>query len=346
METANPPKEDRKRHATAAANQPQPLTQDGERPQKKFYRQRAHCNPLSHNDSFSYPIRPENMDWTVDHYPHYQQTNKSSSSNHHHCQPTILDVGCGFGGLTMALGDLYAASNETESKSNNDSNATSDTSSSSPPIFPKAFVLGLEIRAKVTEYVRLRIAAARSHHNTHHHVSVLRTNAQKFLPHLVRPHSLEKLFFCFADPHFKRKNHARRIISDRLLTEYAHFLQYNIGKLYAITDVYELHCWQVQKCEAHPLFQRVVVVNDNDKNKNDHYTDDDDPCIAAMVTQTEEGQKVDRNGGQKYFMVYRRISWEQEQALQATAVDHFWDRPAMPFKMQEKDDDRNDDDKP
>ncbi len=29
-----------------------PITWDGDMPQKHFYRQRAHCNPLSFNDSF------------------------------------------------------------------------------------------------------------------------------------------------------------------------------------------------------------------------------------------------------------------------------------------------------
>jgi tRNA (guanine-N7-)-methyltransferase len=45
----------------------------------------------------------------------------------------IVDVGCGFGGLTVALAGL----------------------------FPDKLVVGMEIRAKVCEYVRLRIQALR-----------------------------------------------------------------------------------------------------------------------------------------------------------------------------------------
>ena len=41
-----------------------------QQPQKKFYRSRAHCNPLSHNDGFRYPLSPAHMDWTS-HYPNY-----------------------------------------------------------------------------------------------------------------------------------------------------------------------------------------------------------------------------------------------------------------------------------
>uniref|UniRef100_A0A7S2V9X7 tRNA (guanine-N(7)-)-methyltransferase n=1 Tax=Entomoneis paludosa TaxID=265537 RepID=A0A7S2V9X7_9STRA len=295
-----------------AAKQQQPLTKEGERPQKKFYRQRAHCNPLSHNDAFEYPIRPNLIDWTEEHYPHFANDSNDGSDNPTNqiakCQPTVLDVGCGFGGLTMALGHLL----------------------------PKdTFILGMEIRAKVAEYVRLRIVAARSgtpdeNHGqdehvvtssvpcTHHNVSVLRTNSQKFLPNYFAKHSLEKLFFCFPDPHFKRKNHPRRIISDRLLAEYAYLLQPGTGKLYCITDVLELHQWHVAKCDAHPLLQRLSP----DEEK-------DDPCIEAMQKETEEGQKVARNKGSKYHAVYRRIDTDVEERLlhQVTADNFFGNSP-------------------
>ncbi|GAX25064.1 tRNA (guanine-N7-)-methyltransferase [Fistulifera solaris] len=235
------------------------ITPEGERPQKKFYRQRAHCNPLSHNDSFAYPIRPDLMDWTIDHYPGLQGN----------VAPTVLDIGCGFGGLTMALGKILP---------------------------PEARILGMEIRAKVTEYVRLRIVAARKEGPLYQNCSVLRTNSMKFLPNFFAAASLDKLFFCFPDPHFKRKNHPRRIVSERLLSEYAHVLKPTIGRLYCITDVEELHQWHVAKCDAHPLFRRLTVKEEAN-----------DPCIEAMIHETEEGKKVARQGGKKYHAVYERI---------------------------------------
>lgn len=235
------------------------ITQDGEKPQKKFYRQRAHCNPLSHNSSFEYPQRPDLIDWTEENYP---ELPKGS-------HPTVLDIGCGFGGLTMALAVLL----------------------------PSEVILGAEIRAKVTEYVRLRIVAARKEHpESYQNCSVLRTNMMKFLPNFFAKESVHKMFFCFPDPHFKRKNHQRRIISERLLAEYAYVLKPDIGRLYCITDVQELHDWHVKVCDAHPLFQRVP---DDEAAK--------DPCVAAMTNETEEGQKVSRNGGQKFKVVYRRV---------------------------------------
>jgi tRNA (guanine-N7-)-methyltransferase len=152
-----------------------PLTEDGQHPQKKYYRSRAHCNPLSHNDAFDYPLHPSRMDWSLL-YPGVKD-------------PVVrfLDVGCGFGGLTVALSAL----------------------------FPDKVVLALEIRAKVCEFVRLRIEEMRKESPSRgQNAACLKTNAMKYLPHFFTKGQLEKIFFCFPDPHFKAKNHRRRIISE------------------------------------------------------------------------------------------------------------------------------------
>jgi len=259
-----------------------PITAEGERPQKKFYRQRAHCNPLSHNDSFIYPHFPQCMDWCSEHYPRLAKGTA----------PTVLDIGCGFGGLTLALAQLL----------------------------PNSVILGMEIRAKVTEYVRLRIAAKRKEYDEgsqFQNCSVLRTNTMKFLPNFFAKASIEKLFFCFPDPHFKRKNHGRRIISERLLTEYAYVLRPK-GRLYCITDVKELHEWHVSACDAHPMFHRL---------SNDAVVKDD-PCVKAMMNETEEGQKVSRQGGdnkkgEKYYAVYERMEPDDPEVLKVDASNFF-----------------------
>jgi len=35
--------------------------------------------------------------------------------------------------------------------------------------------------------------------------------------------------------------------------------------------------------------------------------DDNDPCIQVMVNKTEEGQKVERNQGSKYWVIFERV---------------------------------------
>ena len=91
----------------------------------------------------------------------------------------FLDVGCGFGGLLISLA----------------------------PLFPEKLILGAEIREQVTNYVGQRIHALRHEEpGKWGNVSVLRTNTMKYLVNYCRKASLEKMFFCFPDPHFKRKN--------------------------------------------------------------------------------------------------------------------------------------------
>ena len=91
-------------------------------PQKKFFRSRAHCNPLSNNDGFEYPVAPEASDAWAEVFPAH---GRDAGALVRH-----LDVGCGFGGLSVALARL------------------------SPEL-----TLALEIRPKVCEFVRQRIEA-------------------------------------------------------------------------------------------------------------------------------------------------------------------------------------------
>lgn len=81
-------------------------------PKKKFFRTRAHCNPLSHNDGFAYPVSSDKFDWSS-YYPNLKEEDRLVRH---------LDIGMGFGGLTISLAEL----------------------------FPDKPVLGMEIRAKVS----------------------------------------------------------------------------------------------------------------------------------------------------------------------------------------------------
>lgn len=268
-------------------NKKNAITPDGEMPQKRFYRSRAHCNPLSHNDTFEYPTTPDLLDWSTDHYPNFlceQNSTKSVNQEKSTPVPTVLDIGCGFGGLTTALST----------------------------ILPNELILGLEIRAKVTEYVRLRILALRKENpGQYENCSVLRSNTMKSMPHFFRKKSLEKIFFCFPDPHFKKKNHSRRIVSESLLSEYAYFLK-DGGRVYTITDVEDLHNWHLKHCRAHPMFREL---NDEDL--------DGDPCVQAMYDETEEGKKVARAGTKKYYAVFEKINYEQLK--QKVTAENFWE---------------------
>ena len=66
-------------------------------PQKRYYRQRAHSNPLAHH-TFDYPTRPTNQVWD-EKYP--QRGDR---------EVEILDIGCGYGGLLIQLSKHFPKS--------------------------------------------------------------------------------------------------------------------------------------------------------------------------------------------------------------------------------------------
>lgn len=102
------------------------------------------------------------------------------------------------------------------------------------------------------------------------------------------------MFFCFADPHFKKQNNRKRIINSALLSDYAYVLRPG-GLLYTVTDVSELHQWQTAKLDEHPMFEKVEVRRDRAIGDKALYQDADeqdedefvDPCIAIMRKKTD-----------------------------------------------------------
>jgi tRNA (guanine-N7-)-methyltransferase len=118
----------------------------------------------------------------------------------------------------------------------------------------------------------------------------------KHLPNHFGKGQLQKIFFTFPDPHFKKSNHRRRIVSPTLLAEYAYVLAEG-GMAYTITDVQELHEWMVAHFSAHPLFVRV----------SDPARLAADPCVDLITNATEESKKVAAHGGNKYLAVFERV---------------------------------------
>jgi hypothetical protein len=125
-------------------------------------------------------------------------------------------------------------------------------------------------------------------------VDVIQTNTMKYVPQFFFKGQLEKMMFCFPDPHFKKNTHRRRIISADMNAEYAYCLREG-GLVYIVTDVLELHEWMVRYLEEHPLFDRLTAEEEAA-----------DPVVPFIRTRTDESIKVERNQGQKYSAVYRR----------------------------------------
>ena len=116
----------------------------------------------------------------------------------------------------------------------------------------------MEIRGKVSNFVADKTKALRinSDFKKYGNVGVARTNSMKSLHNFILPNTIENIFICFADPHFKAKTKRRRIINDSLLSDYAYCLKPG-GLIYAVTDVEDLHIWQLEKLSNHPMFELV-----------------------------------------------------------------------------------------
>ncbi|PHH68303.1 hypothetical protein CDD80_7614 [Ophiocordyceps camponoti-rufipedis] len=158
-------------------------------------------------------------------------------------------------------------------------------------------LIGMEIRASVTEFVQERIWALREQSNgkQYQNVACLRANSMKFLPNFFAKAQLSKIFICFPDPHFKTRKHKARIVSTTLNSEYAFVLRPG-GIVYTITDVEALHEWMVRHFDGHAAFERV---SDDEERA--------DECVGVMMSETEEGKKVERNKGHKFVALFRRL---------------------------------------
>ncbi|KAG4078131.1 hypothetical protein HA402_002182 [Bradysia odoriphaga] len=204
----------------------------------------------------SSPSHPSQFDWKAL-YPNIGEN-----------KVEFADIGCGYGGFLVTLGEL----------------------------FPDKYAIGMEIRVKVSDYVIDRIVALRQlHPDNYGNIACLRTNAMKYLPNFFEKNQLSKMFFMYPDPHFKRSKHKWRIINQALLTEYSYVLRPG-GLIYTITDVKDLHEWIVKHMEEHPLYVRL---GDEELEI--------DPVVEKLYETSEEGIKVTRNKGDKFVAVYRRL---------------------------------------
>ena len=239
---------------------------------------RAHANPNALSD-IAPPNYPEEFNWS-EYYPSWFP----ESADGQKPEVTIADIGCGFGGLLHTLS----------------------------PMFPEKLIVGIEIRPSVVSIVENTIEEAREKHkmveakgadgspipSPYNNIAVLRSNMMKYVPNYFRKGQLEKMFFLFPDPHFKRSKYRLRIINPIFLDYYAYAIREG-GILYTITDVKDLHVWMKQHLDEHPLFERIP---DEEMAS--------DPCFDAIHMGTHEGQKVTRNHGDKWPACYRRIAYK------------------------------------
>ena len=227
----------------------------------RYHGVRPHNNPLADNRYPNTPFKPSDVDWTA-HFPILSQPEFADK------KIRFVDVGCGYGGLSRALGLLH----------------------------PEELVLGIEIRLPVVEHVLDKLNTLRAANPGQYlNVSCERANAMRYLPAYFEKGQITKMFFLFPDPHWKKRKHRWRIISPTLLAEYA-FVIAEGGLLYTITDVLDLHVWMVKHLSAHPLFERISEEEV-----------EADPVVPLVCNSSEESNLVRRKQNDKHLAIFRRI---------------------------------------
>jgi tRNA (guanine-N7-)-methyltransferase len=231
-------------------------------------RTRPHRNPLAENDD-DHPDCPEEM----------RERAQSMYPDALGQSVEFLDVGCAFGGMLFSLAQMY----------------------------PKTLMLGLEIRPKVVDYaqkktIAFRGGAARADGATHEFKNLWfePLNVMKFGSNCFDKGQLSKIFFCYPDPHWKRKNIRRRIISPGLVQEYAFWLRLG-GLIYTVSDVEELETWMIACLDACPLFRRL---SDEEISTVDGNHDE---VLKIVVDSSEDAQRTARKGLKKNYAVHVRI---------------------------------------
>ncbi|VDM26115.1 unnamed protein product [Hydatigera taeniaeformis] len=159
--------------------------------------------------------------------------------------------------------------------------------------------------------MKSKISALRqSRPGSFQNIACIRTNAMKYLPNFFKKGQLEKMFFLYPDPHFKRHKHKWRIISLALLTVYAYVLRPG-GRIYAMTDVPELAEWMEEKMEAHPLFRRCYQLSlpiNVEPSESLESAKAEDAVVGLLASGvTEEAQKATRDGRGATISVFERI---------------------------------------
>ena len=219
------------------------------------FRARAHSNP--YNDGlFNPPQDPSKL-------PFDQLFQDPISKTVDWC-----DIGCGYGGLLASLA----------------------------PEFPEKTMIGLEIRDRVADFCRQRVLQMREEYKGEYgNIAFERTNVMKYLPNYFGKASLEKMFFCYPDPHFKKRKNRQRIITTQLLAEYAYVMKEG-GVAYIVTDVEELFHWMVERFQKHPLFKR--------RSDEEHAAD---KVTAFVRDMTDEAQRVEKKNSSKFDASFMRI---------------------------------------
>ena len=176
-------------------------------------RSRKHVSPNHYLPKDRIRIEP-------DYYPPLRQRIDWSECFHNVQAPQYLDIGCGMGRFLI------------------------ETAIAEPSVN----ILGIEVREYAVEWIRGVIENERPKgilNNAH----ALWYSVANGLP-FIADASIEKIFYFFPDPWFKKRHHYRRAFTPAFLDECARILAPN-GTLYLMTDVPDVDAYQRDTLTRH-----------------------------------------------------------------------------------------------
>jgi tRNA (guanine-N7-)-methyltransferase len=276
---------------------------------KRDYRVRAHSNPLSDGIGYDAPISPAIFQKSL------PSLLGRPDDDPEGCHVSWCDVGCGYGGLLASLSVAFPECNmiglEIRER-----------------VAEFCEMRLKELRREYSASSTSRPAPYTSRPAPYTNLGFVRTNAMRFMPNYFTKASLKKLFFCFPgsycamllsggrerswgegdgtdfhpylsllaiDPHFKKRRHRQRVISDQLLAEYAYVLAPG-GVAYIVTDVPELFDWMNDRLSRFPLFRRRTAEEVAA-----------DPIVAFVRDMTDEAARVDKSDRGKQDSSFVRL---------------------------------------
>ena len=169
------------------------------------------------------PASPSEMDWST-HYPAFCGKDAPQQK-----KVEFADIGCGFGGLLMRLAPLYPDTlmlgmeirtqvtqyvhDKIHALRLAHKQAVSAGDVGTDPVELASELPENDEDLEEKEANERMVREAGRVAGGYQNISVIRSNAMKFLPNFFERDQLTKIFFLFPDPHFKARKHKARIIS-------------------------------------------------------------------------------------------------------------------------------------
>ena len=147
-------------------------------------------------------------------------------------------------------------------------------------------------------------------------IGIMYTNALLFLPNIIRPKSIEKVFILYPDPHFKKSKQKGRIICRQTMAVFEYILR-DDGLIYICTDVKTLFDYMCDIFDSSGLFKEFksaeCCISREDQKEAQEATkllvdsDREEFIFKACYKNTDEAMRAGVKSGKVHARIYQKI---------------------------------------